>query len=194
MSDLEISAAEPSAGNTPEGEVEAATAPAVKKLDLRAFVAGIKPVTRHVRLYGNGGARVDLDVIDRQIDEAKARRQQAQANRLQKERVQVVQALNSQHVIDLTVVGWTETRADQFAKDLTAGGVTSVLERNLRQAAAQIIEIDGVSLADGGITVEDVYQMLADLYEIPGMSSQISRLVRIVAETNADPAVVSVPL
>lgn len=192
--ELEMTAAEPSAGDTSEGEVEAATAPAVKKLDLRAFVAGIKPVTRHVRLYGNGGARVDLDVIDRQIDESKARRQQAQAKRLQKERVQVVQALNSQHVIDLTVVGWTETRSDQFAKDLTAEGVTAILERNLRQAAAQIIEIDGVSLTDGGVTPDDVYVMLCDLYEIPGMSPQVSRLVRIVAETNADPAVVSVPL
>ena len=181
----------------PEGEEEAVTskAPApVKKLDLRAFVAGIKPVRRSARLYGNGGARIDLDVIDRQINEAKARGMLKHVTRLQKERVVAVHALNSQHIIDLTIVGWTERRADSFAKELTAAGVTDPLERNLRQAAAQIIEIDGVSLADGGVTPDDVYIMLCDLYEIPGMSSQVSRLVRIIAETNADPAVVSVPL
>ena len=195
MSDLEISAAEPSESEFPEGEVEAVTPPApAPLLDLRAFVAGIKPVRRSARLYGNGGARIDLDVIDRQINEAKARGQLKHVNRLQKERVGAVHALNSQHIIDLTIVGWTERRADSFAKELTAAGVTDTLERNLRQTAAQIIEIDGVPLTDGGVTPDDVYVMLCDLYEIPGMSSQVSRLVRIIAETNADPAVVSVPL
>ena len=195
MSDLEISAAEPSESEFPEGEVEAVTPPApAPLLDLRAFVAGIKPVRRSARLYGNGGARIDLDVIDRQINEAKARGQLKHVNRLQKERVGTVHALNSQHIIDLTIVGWTERRADSFAKELTAAGVTDPLERNLRQTAAQIIEIDGVPLTDGGVTPDDVYVMLCDLYEIPGMSSQVSRLVRIIAETNADPAVVSVPL
>ena len=195
MSDLEISAAEPSESEFPEGEVEAVTPPApAPLLDLRAFVAGIKPVRRSARLYGNGGARIDLDVIDRQINEAKARGQLKHVNRLQKERVDAVHALNSQHIIDLTIVGWTERRADSFAKELTAAGVTDTLERNLRQTAAQIIEIDGVPLTDGGVTPDDVYVMLCDLYEIPGMSSQVSRLVRIIAETNADPAVVSVPL
>lgn len=195
MSDLEISAAEPSESEFPEGEVEAVTPPApAPLLDLRAFVAGIKPVRRSARLYGNGGARIDLDVIDRQINEAKAWGQLKHVNRLQKERVGAVHALNSQHIIDLTIVGWTERRADSFAKELTAAGVTDPLERNLRQAAAQIIEIDGVPLTDGGVTPDDVYVMLCELYEIPGMSSQVSRLVRIIAETNADPAVVSVPL
>lgn len=179
-------------------EVEAAAAvvaaPTPPKMDLSAFVAGVLPITREQRLYGNGGQRVDLDRIERQLNEAKARRQQAHVNRLEKERIAAIHALNSENVIDLMLVGWTRAKADRFNKALTAEGVQGVLERNLRQTAAQTIAINGISLADGGLTDGDVYQMLLDLSGIPGMTAQIDRLVRIVAETNADPNAVSIPL
>ena len=128
------------------------------------------------------------------MNEAKARRQQAHVNRLEKERIAAIHALNSENVIDLTLVGWTRTKEDRFNKELTVEGVQGVLERNLRQTAAQTIAINGISLADGGLTDGDVYQMLLDLSGIPGMTAQIDRLVRIVAETNADPNAVSIPL
>ena len=179
-------------------EVEAAAAvvaaPTPPKMDLSAFVAGVLPITREQRLYGNGGQRVDLDRIERQLNEAKARRQQAQVNRLEKERIAAIHALNSENVIDLMLVGWTRAKEDRFNKALTAEGVQGVLERNLRQTAAQTTAINGISLADGGLTDGDVYQMLLDLSGIPGMTAQIDRLVRIVAETNADPNAVSIPL
>ena len=179
-------------------EVEAAAAvvaaPTPPKMDLSAFVAGVLPITREQRLYGGGGQRVDLDRIERQLNEAKARRQQAHVNRLEKERIAAIHALNSENVIDLTLVGWTRAKEDRFNKALTAEGVQGVLERNLRQTAAQTIAINGISLADGGLTDGDVYQMLLDLSGIPGMTAQIDRLVRIVAETNADPNAVSIPL
>ena len=179
-------------------EVEAAAAVVAAhtppKMDLRAFVAGVLPITREQRLYGGGGQRVDLDRIERQLNEAKARRQQAQVNRLEKERIAAIHALNSENVIDLMLVGWTRAKEDRFNKALTAEGVQGVLERNLRQTAAQTIAINGISLADGGLTDGDVYQMLLDLSGIPGMTAQIDRLVRIVAETNADPNAVSIPL
>ena len=179
-------------------EVEAAAAvvaaPTPPKMDLSAFVAGVLPITREQRLYGNGGQRVDLDRIERQLNEAKARRQQAHVNRLEKERIAAIHALNSENVIDLMLVGWTRAKEDRFNKALTAEGVQGVLERNLRQTAAQTIAINGISLADGGLTDRDVYQMLLDLSGIPGMTAQIDRLVRIVAETNADPNAVSIPL
>lgn len=179
-------------------EVEAAAAvvaaPTPPKMDLSAFVAGVLPITREQRLYGNGGQRVDLDRIERQLNEAKARRQQAHVNRLEKERIAAIHALNSENVIDLMLVGWTRAKEDRFNKALTAEGVQGVLERNLRQTAAQTIAINGISLADGGLTDGDVYQMLLDLSGIPGMTAQIDRLVRIVAETNADPNAVSIPL
>ena len=179
-------------------EVEAAAAvvaaPTPPKMDLSAFVAGVLPITREQRLYGGGGQRVDLDRIERQLNEAKARRQQAHVNRLEKERIAAIHTLNSENVIDLTLVGWTRTKEDRFNKELTAEGVQGVLERNLRQTAAQTTAINGISLADGGLTDGDVYQMLIDLSGIPGMTAQIDRLVRIVAETNADPNAVSIPL
>ena len=179
-------------------EVEAAAAvvaaPTPPKMDLSAFVAGVLPITREQRLYGGGGQRVDLDRIERQLNEAKARRQQAQVNRLEKERIAAIHALNSENVIDLTLVGWTRAKEDRFNKALTAEGVQGVLERNLRQTAAQTTAINGILLADGGLTDGDVYQMLLDLSGIPGMTAQIDRLVRIVAETNADPNAVSIPL
>ena len=179
-------------------EVEAAAAvvaaPTPPKMDLSAFVAGVLPITREQRLYGNGGQRVDLDRIERQLNEAKARRQQAHVNRLEKEHIAAIHALNSENVIDLMLVGWTRAKEDRFNKALTAEGVQSVLERNLRQTAAQTIAINGISLADGGLTDGDVYQMLLDLSGIPGMTAQIDRLVRMVAETNADPNAVSIPL
>ena len=179
-------------------EVEAAAAvvaaPTPPKMDLSAFVAGVLPITREQRLYGNGGQRVDLDRIERQLNEAKARRQLAHVNRLEKERIAAIHALNSENVIDLTLVGWTRTKEDRFNKELTAEGVQGVLERNLRQTAAQTTAINGILLADGGLTDGDVYQMLIDLSGIPGMTAQIDRLVRIVAETNADPNAVSIPL
>ena len=179
-------------------EVEAAAAvvaaPTPPKMDLSAFVAGVLPITREQRLYGNGGQRVDLDRIERQLNEAKARRQQAHVNRLEKERIAAIHALNSENVIDLMLVGWTRAKEDRFNKALTAEGVQGVLERNLRQTAAQTIAINGISLADGGLTDGDVYQMLLDLSGVPGMTAQIDRLVRIVAETNADPNAVSIPL
>ena len=179
-------------------EVEAAAAVVAAstppKMDLSAFVAGVLPITREQRLYGNGGQRVDLDRIERQLNEAKARRQQAHVNRLEKERIAAIHALNSENVIDLTLVGWTRTKEDRFNKELTAEGVQGVLERNLRQTAAQTTAINGILLADGGLTDGDVYQMLLDLSGIPGMTAQIDRLVRIVAETNADPNAVSIPL
>ena len=179
-------------------EVEAAAAvvaaPTPPKMDLSAFVAGVLPITREQRLYGNGGQRVDLDRIERQLSEAKARRQQAHVNRLEKERIAAIHALNSENVIDLMLVGWTRTKEDRFNKALTAEGVQGVLERNLRQTAAQTTAINGILLADGGLTDGDVYQMLIDLSGIPGMTAQIDRLVRIVAETNADPNAVSIPL
>ena len=179
-------------------EVEAAAAvvaaPTPPKMDLSAFVAGVLPITREQRLYGGGGQRVDLDRIERQLNEAKARRQQAHVNRLEKERIAAIHALNSENVIDLTLVGWTRAKEDRFNKALTAEGVQGVLERNLRQTAAQTIAINGISLVDGGLTDGDVYQMLLDLSGIPGMTAQIDRLVRIVAETNADPNAVSIPL
>ena len=179
-------------------EVEAAAAvvaaPTPPKMDLSAFVAGVLPITREQRLYGGGGQRVDLDRIERQLNEAKARRQQAHVNRLEKERIAAIHALNSENVIDLMLVGWTRAKEDRFNKALTAEGVQGVLERNLRQTAAQTIAINGISLADGGLTDGDVYQMLLDLSGVPGMTAQIDRLVRIVAETNADPNAVSIPL
>ena len=179
-------------------EVEAAAAvvaaPTPPKMDLSAFVAGVLPITREQRLYGGGGQRVDLDRIERQLNEAKARRQQAHVNRLEKERIAAIHALNSENVIDLTLVGWTRAKEDRFNKALTAEGVQGVLERNLRQTAAQTTAINGILLADGGLTDGDVYQMLLDLSGIPGMTAQIDRLVRIVAETNADPNAVSIPL
>ena len=179
-------------------EVEAAAAvvaaPTPLKMDLSAFVAGVLPITREQRLYGNGGQRVDLDRIERQLNEAKARRQQAHVNRLEKERIAAIHALNSENVIDLMLVGWTRAKEDRFNKALTAEGVQGVLERNLRQTAAQTTAINGILLADGGLTDGDVYQMLIDLSGIPGMTAQIDRLVRIVAETNADPNAVSIPL
>ena len=179
-------------------EVEAAAAvvaaPTPPKMDLSAFVAGVLPITREQRLYGNGGQRVDLDRIERQLNEAKARRQQAHVNRLEKERIAAIHALNSENVIDLMLVGWTRAKEDRFNKALTAEGVQGVLERNLRQTAAQTTAINGILLADGGLTDGDVYQMLLDLSGIPGMTAQIDRLVRIVAETNADPNAVSIPL
>ena len=179
-------------------EVEAAAAVVAAstppKMDLRAFVAGVLPITREQRLYGNGGQRVDLDRIERQLNEAKARRQQAHVNRLEKERIAAIHALNSENVIDLMLVGWTRAKEDRFNKALTAEGVQGVLERNLRQTAAQTTAINGILLADGGLTDGDVYQMLLDLSGIPGMTAQIDRLVRIVAETNADPNAVSIPL
>ena len=179
-------------------EVEAAAAvvaaPTPPKMDLSAFVAGVLPITREQRLYGNGGQRVDLDRIERQLNEAKARRQQAHVNRLEKERIAAIHALNSENVIDLMLVGWTRAKEDRFNKALTAEGVQGVLERNLRQTAAQTIAINGISLADCGLTDGNVYQMLLDLSGIPGMTAQIDRLVRIVAETNADPNAVSIPL
>ena len=179
-------------------EVEAAAAvvaaPTPPKMDLSAFVAGVLPITREQRLYGNGGQRVDLDRIERQLNEAKARRQQAQVNRLEKEWIAAIHALNSENVIDLMLVGWTRAKADRFNKALTAEGVQGVLERNLRQTAAQTTAINGILLADGGLTDGDVYQMLLDLSGIPGMTAQIDRLVRVVAETNADPNAVSIPL
>ena len=188
----------PEGGEETVEEVEAAAAvvaaPTPPKMDLRAFVAGALPITREQRLYGGGGQRVDLDRIERQLNEAKARRQQAHVNRLEKERIAAIHALNSENVIDLMLVGWTRAKADRFNKALTAEGVQGVLERNLRQTAAQTIAINGISLADGGLTDGDVYQMLLDLSGIPGMTAQIDRLVRIVAETNADPNAVSIPL
>ena len=188
----------PEVGEETAEEVEAAAAvvaaPTPPKMDLSAFVAGVLPITREQRLYGNGGQRVDLDRIERQLNEAKARRQQAHVNRLEKERIAAIHSLNSENVIDLTLVGWTRTKEDRFNKELTAEGVQGVLERNLRQTAAQTTAINGILLADGGLTDGDVYQMLLDLSGIPGMTAQIDRLVRIVAETNADPNAVSIPL
>lgn len=175
-------------------EVVAVEEAPVKKIDLMAFLNGVTPTRRTVRLYGNGGARADLDVIDRQISEAKARRQQAQVNRLQKERVAAIQTLKSENVMDVTLVGWTEAKSDSFAKELDAAKVTSILERNLSQVAAQVVEIDGTNVSEGGLTPTDICDLLLDLYKIPGMQPQIDRLVRVTVEANADPEQITVPL
>ena len=136
----------PEGGEETAEEVEAAAAvvaaPTPPKMDLSAFVAGVLPITREQRLYGNGGQRVDLDRIERQLNEAKARRQQAHVNRLEKERIAAIHSLNSENVIDLTLVGWTRAKEDRFNKALTAEGVQGVLERNLRQTAAQTTAIN----------------------------------------------------
>lgn len=193
--DMEATAAEPA--QVPEGEEEAVAMPAEAappKIDLAKFLAGVTPARRVVRLYGNGGARADLDVIDRQIDEAKARRQQAVVNRLAKERVAAIQTLKSENVMDFTLEGWTTLRSDELAKELTAAKVTSVLERNLHQVAAQVVEIDGMNVSEAGLTAAAIFDLLMELRQIPGMEPQIDRLVRVTVEVNADPETVTVPL
>ena len=175
------------------GEGEAAIPAPAAKLDLGKFLAGVTPAQRSVRLYGNGSGRVDLDRIEIQLSEAKVRRQQAIVNRLQKERSAALHALKSEHVMDLQVEGWTARRSEAFSDALTAEGVKDVLSRNLRQAAAQISHVDGVPLSEGGLSDLDLFDLLMELHEIPGMDSQVGRLVRVVAEVNADPEV-TVPL
>ena len=177
----------------PAGEGEAAIPAPAAKLDLGKFLAGVTPAQRSVRLYGNGSGRVDLDRIEIQLSEAKVRRQQAIVNRLQKERSAAIRALKSEHVMDLQVEGWTARRSDAFSDALTAEGVKDVLSRNLRQAAAQISHVDGVPLSEGGLSDLDLFDLLMELHEIPGMDSQVGRLVRVIAEVNADPEV-TVPL